>query len=79
MTVGELYHKVVKPLTVRERLKLVELIASDLSTGQSSDLPADGADLSRLRGLAAEIWKDIDAQDYVDQLRSEWDRPERYG
>jgi hypothetical protein len=26
-----------------------------------------------LHGLGAEIWQGIDAQEYVDQLRSEWD------
>jgi hypothetical protein len=26
-----------------------------------------------LHGLGAEIWQGIDAQEYVEQLRSEWD------
>jgi hypothetical protein len=26
-----------------------------------------------LEGLGAEIWQGIDAQEYIDQLRSEWD------
>jgi hypothetical protein len=29
--------------------------------------------LSELRGLGKEIWQGIDAQEYVDQLRDEWD------
>jgi hypothetical protein len=29
--------------------------------------------LSELRGLGKEIWEGIDAQEYVNQLRSEWD------
>jgi hypothetical protein len=27
-----------------------------------------------LHGLGAEIWQNIDAQRYVDELRDEWDR-----
>jgi len=29
--------------------------------------------LIELAGLGAEIWEGIDAQEYVNQLRSEWD------
>lgn len=29
--------------------------------------------LSELRGLGKEIWTGIDAQDYINQLRDEWD------
>jgi hypothetical protein len=31
--------------------------------------------LRELRGLGKEIWKDLDAQEYVNRLRSEWERP----
>ena len=31
--------------------------------------------LSELRGPGKEIWRGIDAQEYVDQLRDEWDQP----
>jgi len=29
--------------------------------------------LSDLRGVGAEIWEGIDPQEYINQLRSEWD------
>jgi len=29
--------------------------------------------LSELRGLGKEIWEGVDAQEYVNQLRKEWD------
>jgi hypothetical protein len=29
--------------------------------------------LLELKGLGAEIWQDIDAQEYINQLRQEWD------
>jgi hypothetical protein len=28
--------------------------------------------LTDLKGLGKEIWKGVDAQEYVDELRSEW-------
>ena len=31
--------------------------------------------IMELRGLGAEIWKGIDAQEWVNQLRREWTRP----
>ena len=30
-------------------------------------------DIRELRGLGREIWRDSDAQAYVDQLRDEWE------
>jgi hypothetical protein len=33
----------------------------------------DNHSILELEGLGAEIWEGIDAQEYVDQLRSEWD------
>lgn len=30
-------------------------------------------DIMELHGLGKEIWEGIDAQEYVNQLRSEWD------
>ena len=44
------------------------------------DLMPEGAEtepkqhsILELRGLGKEIWEGIDAQEYVNQLRSEWD------
>lgn len=30
-----------------------------------------------LRGLGKELWADQDAQEYIDEMRDEWDDPER--
>ena len=32
------------------------------------------ADLMELKGLGKEIWQGIDAQQYVEELRREWER-----
>jgi hypothetical protein len=36
-------------------------------------VPRQQRSLSELRGLGKEIWEGIDAQEYVNQLRREWD------
>ncbi len=68
--VDSLYETELRHLPLEEKLRLLELIARDLSRG------ADGDEKSilEIRGLGAEIWRGIDAQEYVDQMRSEWDR-----
>ena len=68
MTIAELLEQ-AKALTPEERKTLVQLLLEiPDSTPQHR--------LSELRGLGKDIWKNIDAQEYVDQLRDEWeDRP----
>jgi hypothetical protein len=51
----------------------MEKIAQDLATpklGQADSNPS----LLDLAGLGAEVWQGMDAQQYVDQLRAEWDK-----
>jgi hypothetical protein len=36
--------------------------------------PAQMHSIRELRGLGKEIWRGIDAQEFVNQLRGEWDR-----
>jgi len=53
---------------------------SPLSQGQSPSEPAGGPDttkkhsLTELCGLGAEVWRGIDAQEYVREERASWDR-----
>lgn len=43
-------------------------------TGQIPSLPCQfSSRLSELRGLGKELWQGVDAQEYVNQLRDEWD------
>lgn len=67
-----------KALSVIERRELikslVDTLAADAHNSEiSSQQPRRPRNLVELAGLGAEIWKGIDAQDYVNQLRSEWD------
>ena len=67
MTVDEIM-KQAKRLTPQERKELVKLLVDSLDIDTK---PRHR--LSELRGLGAEIWRGIDTQAYVDQLRDEWD------
>lgn len=70
-TAREVYEQVVRLLPAAERLRLVELIARELIT-TTSTVPRQRS-LLELEGLGAEIWQGIDAQEYVNELRKEWD------
>jgi hypothetical protein len=66
-----LYESQVRKLPPRERLRLVELITRDLADAEDEE--ATRPSILELRGLGAEIWRDVDAQEYVDDLRDEWE------
>jgi len=72
MQVEHLYERQVKPLAQAERLKLLALIAGDLAIEPPKPAPRQRS-LLELEGLGAEIWQGIDAQEYVNELRKEWD------
>ena len=72
-SIEQLYEEQIRSLTPEQKLRLIALIAGEL-TEQIHTLPQPRRrSLMELEGLGAEIWQGIDAQEYVDQLRSEWD------
>ena len=54
-------------LTIEERQTLITLLVASLAE------QAHTHSLLELDGLGAEIWRGIDTDEYVRQLRSEWD------
>ncbi len=66
----ELYEEHVKQMPPAERLRLVELIAHEMAIYEK---PRGERSLLELEGLGAEIWQGVDAQEYVNNLRQEWD------
>jgi hypothetical protein len=72
-TVEEIYEQHIKPLSAAERLRLLEITARDLIQQASVQEEAPKRSIMELHGLGAEIWHGIDAQQYVDELRKEWD------
>lgn len=70
MITVEALMKEIRALPVKDRKQLITLI---VDTFTESDQPKKKRSLSELRGLGKEIWENIDAKEYVDELRREWD------
>ena len=71
LTAEQLYEQKIKLLPATERLRLVALIAHDLATTAITE--HQQRSLLELEGLGADIWQGVDAQEYVNELRKEWD------
>lgn len=69
-TVEEIYQQHIKPLPNREKLCLIAKVSSDLV---ETETEKPKRSLLELEGLGKEVWKGIDAQEYVDELRNEWE------
>jgi hypothetical protein len=68
--VDEIYERHIKSLLPDERLHLLAKIAQGLTADIAQPHTRS---LLELEGLGAEIWTGIDAQEYVNKLREEWD------
>ncbi|HTG15539.1 MAG TPA: hypothetical protein VK747_09755 [Blastocatellia bacterium] len=73
MTAKEIYEQLVKRLPPEERLQLVEMLNRDLAARPPDERKKNKRSLMELHGLGAEIWEGVDAQEYVNELRKEWD------
>ena len=71
--IEELYEQNIKLLLPTERLRLLELIIHDLTTQFIEPVEKSKRNIMELHGLGKEIWEGIDAQEYVNKLRKEWD------
>lgn len=69
-TVEEIYQQYIKPLPDAEKLRLIAKVAENLAEIEEARPKRDIMDL---HGLGAEIWQGVDAQEYVDELRNEWE------
>ena len=70
-SVEEIYQQYIKPLPNSEKLKLIAKVSNDLAETES-ETPKKRS-LLELEGLGKEIWEGIDAQEYVNELRNEWE------
>jgi hypothetical protein len=58
--------RALSPDEIKQLMRaLIDLMPAEAAPKQHS--------IMELRGLGAEIWQGINAQEYVNQLRSEWD------
>lgn len=58
----------IREMTIEERKRLISIIVDTLTEASGEE-----HSLLELEGRGKEIWEGIDAQEYVNQLRSEWD------
>ena len=73
MTVAEIYEKHVAPLPVEDRLRLAERIVGESANQINGECEKPKRNIMELEGLGAELWKGIDAQKYIEEMRDEWD------
>ena len=68
MTVNELFAQ-AKALEQWQQKELIMLLVDHLA----SEPPKPKRSLKELQGLGKEIWEGVDAQEYINELRNEWD------
>ena len=83
----EIYERYVSSLPVPEQLRLLAMLAQRLAVETSAaglaklpvGVPAElpRRSITELHGLGKEIWEGVDAQNYVEQLRDEWEQREQ--
>jgi len=69
----QLYQRHIKPIPAIRQLQLIALISQRLASHAETTRQNNSRSLLELEGLGAEIWKGIDAQEYIDQLRQDWE------
>ena len=68
----DVYRQHIQSLPPSERLRLLALLAEDAAL-TAAEITKPEHSIMELHGLGAEIWSGVDAQQYVDELRNEWD------
>lgn len=69
-SVEEIYQQYIKPLPNKEKLRLIAKVSNDLAESENEKPKRS---IMELHGLGKEIWEGIDAQEYVNELRNEWE------
>lgn len=65
------YVRGIPLLSMDEQLKLIKVLSSALQKSTGKKKTKDS--IMALEGLGAEVWKGIDAQEYVRNERESWD------
>lgn len=65
------YIKEIKNLKPEEQINLIEIISAQLKKSLIKKKVKHS--IMELEGLGADLWKDIDAQEYVYKERESWD------
>ena len=73
ITVEQLYHNYIESIPVSDQLQLIALISQHLVQNSAAQGSQKTRSLLELEGLGADIWNGVDAQEYVNKLRDEWE------
>jgi hypothetical protein len=68
-----IYEQHIRRLSPEQQLRLLALIAERLAAANVPAKEPRTHSILELDGLGKEIWEGIDAQEYVNALRAEWD------
>jgi hypothetical protein len=71
--VDKIYTRYIKGLSLEHRRQLLAIITRDLTRLPDKSSEGKTRSLLELEGLGAELWEGVDAQEYVNELRAEWD------
>ncbi len=63
----------VRDLSVEQHKQLIAFIVDLLAERKESEPTTKKRSILEFEGVGAEIWQGIDAQEYLDELRDEWD------
>ena len=72
LTVDTLYEQQIRSLPVNDKLQLISRIAEGLA--DAAPWASRRRSITELRGLGKEIWQSVNAQQYVNELREEWEK-----
>jgi hypothetical protein len=72
MTVEMLLEE-IRTLSVAERKQLISAIVDTLTETPPTETARKKRSILEFEGVGAEMWQGVDAQEYVSQLRDEWD------
>jgi hypothetical protein len=73
LTIEEIYERELKQRSQQDRLRLLALLARDLAAGVAEEPPKRQRNILELEGLGADNPIGMDAQEYINELRKEWD------
>ena len=73
LTIEEVYERESKQRSQRDRLRLLALLARDLAAGVAEEQPKRERNILELEGLGADNPIGMHAQEYINELRKEWD------
>jgi len=73
IAVREIYERHIKPIPAADRLQLLALLAQDLAAQASALADQPGLDIMQFHGLGRALATGVDAQEFVNRLRGEWD------